>query len=71
MTITTFAKIKCYQSPNDLNSADHKRAIAFKKYLTQSDRTRNRYRLADVGFLVVRGDTNLNNERRTNNDSQI
>ncbi|MBD2528650.1 hypothetical protein H6G97_03370 [Nostoc flagelliforme FACHB-838] len=27
--------------------------------------------LVDVGFLVVRGDTNLNNERRTNNHSYI
>ncbi|MEH1836040.1 MAG: hypothetical protein V7L29_29315 [Nostoc sp.] len=36
-----------------------------------SDRTRNRNELLNVGFLVVRGDTNLNNERRTNNDSQI
>ncbi|MEH1777881.1 hypothetical protein [Nostoc sp.] len=34
-----------------------------------SDRTGNRYELVDVGFLVVRGDTNLNNERRTNNHS--
>ncbi|WP_324971825.1 hypothetical protein [Nostoc sp.] len=33
------------------------------------DRSCNRYRLLDVAFLVVRGDTNLNNERRTNNHS--
>ncbi|MEH1850372.1 MAG: hypothetical protein V7L11_01500 [Nostoc sp.] len=34
-----------------------------------SDRTGNRDELVDVGFLVVIGDTNLNNERRTNNHS--
>ncbi|MEH2055455.1 MAG: hypothetical protein V7K97_04625 [Nostoc sp.] len=34
-----------------------------------NDRTGNRDEPVDVGFLVVRGDTNLNNERRTNNYS--
>ncbi|MEH2451448.1 hypothetical protein [Nostoc sp.] len=36
-----------------------------------ADRTGNRYELVDVSFLVVRGDTNQNNERITNNHSHI
>ncbi|MEH1961308.1 MAG: hypothetical protein V7L05_15775 [Nostoc sp.] len=47
------------------------RSLTFKKYLTYSDRTGNPYELVDVGFIVVRGDTNLNNERITNNYSYI
>ncbi|MGJ5633483.1 hypothetical protein [Nostoc sp. CALU 1950] len=47
------------------------RALTLDEYLTWSDRTGNRYELVDIGFLVVRGDTNLNNERITNNQSQI
>ncbi|MEH2211848.1 hypothetical protein [Nostoc sp.] len=45
------------------------RSLTLEEYLTYSARTGNRYELVDVGFLVVRGDTNLNNERRTNNHS--
>ena len=43
----------------------------YKNISQKSDRTRKRYELVDVSFLVVRGDTNLNNERRTNNHSYI
>ncbi|MEH2141850.1 hypothetical protein [Nostoc sp.] len=47
------------------------RSLTLEEYFTYSDRTGNRYELVDVSFLVVRGDTNQNNERITNNHSHI
>ncbi|MEH2321412.1 hypothetical protein [Nostoc sp.] len=47
------------------------RSLTLEEYPTWNDRTINRYELLYVGFLVVRCDTNLNNERITNNHSYI